>query len=255
MTRKQEQPKDTSKHIPGKLNQLVKWNKRPFLDMMIDNETPAKELVKWCKDNEFPISLPTMYSYMKLCSEAVAHGITVELLQSKLHEESMERKMDGMKKAYTKAHQQRKEKRAQTKVKINQELAGQDSAKRIRHDLELLDEVIQRGFDNLCKMDVISPVAALKAIELKHKLFNGGTGGHTIYGLEEIRLREAARNEAIIAVIKEYIPENQWPEILQRMEHVTREFYESIGLGEAYAQMETRETILSDAGSRRGERL
>lgn len=89
-------------------------------------------------------------------------------------------------------------------------------------------------------MDIISPVMVLKAIELKHKLFNGGTGGHTINGLEEIRLREAARNEAILAVIKEYIPDKQWPEILQRMEQVTRESYESIGLGEAYAQMEAR---------------
>ncbi|WP_228469665.1 hypothetical protein [Paenibacillus sp. JNUCC31] len=106
---------------------------------------------------------------MRLRSEAVANGITMELLQSKLHEESMERKMDGMKKAYTKAHQLRKEKRTHTKVKINQEMADQDSAKRIRHDLELLDEVIQRGCNNnLCKMDIITPVMALKAIELKH---------------------------------------------------------------------------------------
>lgn len=154
---------------------------------------------------------------------------------------------NGIKKAYTKAHQQRKEKRAQAKVKINQELADQDSSKRIRHDLELLDEVIQRCFNDLCKMDVISPVMALKAIEMKHKLFNGGTGGHTIYGLEEIRLRETARNEAIIAVIKGYIPENQWPEILQRTEQVTRKFYESIGIGEAYAQQVARESMKDHA--------
>lgn len=243
MTRKQEQPKDTSKHMPGKLNQLVEWKKRPFLDKIIDNETPAKELVKWCNDNGFPISLPTMYSYMKRRSEAVANGITMELLQPKLHEESMERKMDGMKKAYTKAHQQRKEKRAQTKVKINQELAEQDSAKRIRHDLELLDEVIQKGFDNLCKMEVISPVMALKAIELKHKLFNGGTGGHTIYGLEEIKLREAARNEAIIAAILQFVPVEQHEAVIELMETVTRKYYESIGLGEAYAQKVARETM------------
>jgi hypothetical protein len=108
MARKQEHAKDTSKHTSGKLNQLVEWKKRPFLDKMINNETPAEELVAWCNDNGFPISLPTMYSYMKRRSEAMANGITMELLQPKLYEESMERKMDGMKKAYTKAHQQRK---------------------------------------------------------------------------------------------------------------------------------------------------
>lgn len=53
----------------------------------------------------------------------------------------------------------------QTKVKINQELADKDSAKRIRHDLELVDEVIQKGFKTLNMMEVISPVTAIKAIK------------------------------------------------------------------------------------------
>ncbi|WP_213586636.1 hypothetical protein [Paenibacillus sp. J2TS4] len=213
------------------------------MDNMIDNETPAKELVAWCNDNGFPISLPTMYSYMKRRSEAIANGFTMELLQPKLHEESMERKMDGMKKAYTKAHQQRKEKRAQTKVKINQELADQESAKRIRHDMELLDEVIQKGFETLSMMEVISPVTAIKAIEMKHKLTNGSAGGYTHYGLEEIKLREAAREQAVVAVILEFIPVEHHEVVMKRMEDVTREYYRSIGLGEAYGQMEAREAM------------
>lgn len=167
----------------------------------------------------------------------------MEVLQPKLHKESMDRKMEGMKKAYTKAHQQRKEKRVQTKVKMDQELADQDSAKRIRHDLELLDEVIQKGFDTLSKMDVISPVTAIKAIEMKHKLFNGGTGGHTIYGLEEIKVHEAAREQAIITCLMEFVPEEKREEAVRLMDHVTREYYNSIGLGEAYAQMEAREAM------------
>lgn len=136
----------------------------------------------------------------------------MELINSK--EDTLKRTLEDAtpKKAREKGNTQykknRAEERAKVKATLEKEMADQDSAKRIRYDLELLDEVIQRGFDNLCKMDVISPVTSLKAIELKHKLFNGGIGGHTIYGLEEIKLHEAARNEAIIAVIKEYIPED-----------------------------------------------
>ncbi|WP_025699175.1 hypothetical protein [Paenibacillus durus] len=208
------------------------------MDKMIDNETPAKELVAWCNDNGFPISLPTMYSYMKRRSEAIANGITMELPQPKLHEESMERKMDGMKKAYSKAHQQRKEKRAQTKVKINQDLADQDSPKRIRHDLELLDEVIQKGFKTLNMIEVISPVIAIKAIEMKHKLTNGSAGDYTDYGLEEIKLREAARENAIVEIMLNHIPPEKHNEVLVEMEEATRAYYESLGLGEAYRQME-----------------
>lgn len=242
-----------TKFSPGKVNGLVKWKKRPLLDKMIDDEVPVKECVAWCKENGFLISLPTMYTYIKRRNEASVNGLTIELLQSQLREGAMRKKAEGMKKGEEglKKHGLRgtatiKDNYRKERARTNQalaEVAEPETKERIRHDLELLDEVIQRGFDNLCKMDVITPVTALKAIELKHRLFNGGTGGHTIYGLEEIRLREAARNEAIIAVIKEYIPEDQWPEILQSMENVTREFYESIGLGEAYAQMKAREAM------------
>ncbi|WP_407055349.1 hypothetical protein [Paenibacillus dendritiformis] len=210
---------------------------------MIDNEIPAKELVAWCNDNGFPVSLPTMYSYMKRRNEAITNGITMELFQPKLHEECMEKTMEGMKKAYSKAHQQRKEKHAQTKVKINQELEDQESAKRIRHDLELLDEMIQKGFNTLSMMEVISPVTAIKAIEMKHKITNGSAGGHTHYGLEGIKLREVVREQAITAAILEFVPEELHDAVIKRMDQATKDYYESIGLGEAYAQQVAREAM------------
>lgn len=36
-------------------------------------------------------------------------------------------------------------------------------------------------------------------------------------------------SEAFTAVIREYIPEELWSEVVKRMEKVTREYYESIG--------------------------
>ena len=84
MRRKQARLKDgTNKFTPGKVAALLKWNNRPFLDKMIDDGTPAKDLVAWCKDNGFSISLPTMYTYMKQRREAVVNGLTMELLHSK----------------------------------------------------------------------------------------------------------------------------------------------------------------------------
>lgn len=126
---------------------------------------------------------------------------------------------------------------------LAKELADQDSPKRIRHDMELLDEVIQKGFNTLSKMDVISPVTAIKAIELKHKLTNGSAGGYTQYGLEEIKMREAARERAITAAILQFVPVEQHDAVIELMETVTREYYESIGLGEAYAQQVAREAL------------
>ncbi|WP_088831382.1 hypothetical protein [Paenibacillus tyrfis] len=72
---------------------------------------------------------------------------------------------------------------------------------------------------------------------MKHKLSNGSRGGCTHYGLEEIKLSEAAMEQAVVTPILEFIPEELHPKVIKRMEDVTREYYRSIGLGEAYAQM------------------
>lgn len=72
---------------------------------------------------------------------------------------------------------------------------------------------------------MISPATAIKAMEMKHKLTNGSSGGYTVYGIEEIKLREAARENAILAVLLEFISEEQHAAVLKRMEQVTREYY------------------------------
>lgn len=46
------------KFSSGKVNELLKWKKRPLLDKIIDDEVPVKDCVSWCKKNGFPISLP-----------------------------------------------------------------------------------------------------------------------------------------------------------------------------------------------------
>lgn len=248
MSKKQERLKDgTNKFMPGKVAALVKWSNKPLLDKMIDEDTPVKEMVAWCNDNGFPISIPTMYSYIKQRREAIVNGLTMELLHAKADPLKKALEDSARKKAREKGNTQYKENRAEDRAKVKaaleKELADQDSPKRIRHDLELLDEVIQKGFDTLSKMDVISPVTAIKAMEMKHKLTNGSTGGYTHYGLEEIKLREAAREKAITTAILQFILVEQHDAVIELMETVTREYYESIGLGEAYAQLVAREAM------------
>jgi len=148
-----------------------------------------------------------------------------------------------LKKGQEQHQENRREERAKAKAVFEKAVAEQESPSRIKHDVELLDEIIQKGFSTLNMMEVVSPVTAIKAIEMKHKLFNGGTGGHTIFGLEEIKMREAALEQAIIACLMEFIPAEKHAEAAKLMDDVTREFYRSIGLGEAYAQQEAKEAM------------
>ncbi|OBZ14399.1 hypothetical protein A8L34_10685 [Bacillus sp. FJAT-27264] len=251
MSKRQDRLKDrTNKFMPGKVAELVKWNNKPLLDEMIDDDTPVKEMVAWCNDNGFQISIPTMYSYIKQRREAIINGFTMELIHSKEDTFKKALKDSTRKKAGEKGNAKYKENRAEDRAKAKQIMAeamDQVSPKQIKHDLELLDEVIQKGFKTLNMMEVVSPVTAIKAIEMKHKLFNGGTGGHTLYGLEEIKVHEAAREQAIIACLMEFIPEEQREAAVRLMDNVTREYYQSIGLGEAYAQIEAKEAIEDQA--------
>jgi len=228
MSKKQDRLKNgTNKFMPGKEAALAKWNNKPLLDKMIDDSTPVKELVAWCNDNGFPISIPTMYSYIRQRREAIVNGLTIELLHAKVDplkkalEDSARDK--AREKGNTQYKENRAEERAKAKATLEKELVDQDSAKRIRHDLELLDEVIQKGFDTLSKMEVVSPVTAIKAIEMKHKLTNGSNGGYMHYGLEEIKIREAAREQAITAAILKFGPVEQHGAVIKRLEQVTRE--------------------------------
>ncbi|MEF3306261.1 hypothetical protein [Paenibacillus sp. GYB003] len=84
MSKKQDRLKDgTNKFKPGKVAALMKWINRPYLDKLIDDNTPVKELAAWCNENGFPISVPTTYSYMKQRREAIVNGLTMELIHSK----------------------------------------------------------------------------------------------------------------------------------------------------------------------------
>ncbi|AWP30393.1 hypothetical protein [Paenibacillus sp. Cedars] len=66
-------------------------------------------------------------------------------------------------------------------------------------------------------------------------------------GLKRLKIREAAREQAITAVILEFVPVEQYDAVIELMERVTREYYESIGLGEAYAQQIAREAMKDHA--------
>ncbi len=49
-------------------------------------------------------------------------------------------------------------------------------------------------------------------------------------------MREAAREQAITTAILKFVPAEQHDAVIKLMKMVTRKYYESTGLGEAYAQ-------------------
>lgn len=250
----------------------MNWKKRPFLDKMIDDGVSGPKCLDWCIENGFQLSVKTMYKYINLRKQANAAGISMEELMGLSDEErgklkkprtartrgpkpdpkrpkrprEKEREDRAKAEARRKKAQEEREKRAKANGSTAPNLKRTEghenrqsrnlSVNKVKSDMELLDEVIQKGMETLDKMEAISPNTAIKAIEMKHKITGGKHQGFTTYGLEEIRLREKARENAMLVVMLEFIPEEKHEEVIDRMEETTKEYYESLGLGDAYAR-------------------
>lgn len=227
-----------------KLEQLAEWKKRPFLDKMLDDGVSPNQCHKWLLENGFEISMPMVYKYAQRRKEAIVKDIQLNTIMDKRttnggHSTSKKRKRRTKKTIpTTHTREQEQEERKQDNLTVN----------KVQTDLELLDAVIQKGWETLSMMEAIDPSKAIQAIKLKNEITGGAHNGLTTYGLEEIRLREAARETAMTAILLEFIPEDKHEEVLKRMDEATKEFYESIGLGDEYKKLEEdMESVVNEA--------
>ncbi|WP_270364076.1 hypothetical protein [Bacillus paranthracis] len=232
----------------SKLEQLVEWNKRVFVDKMLDDGDSPNKVHKWINENGLKVSVPTVYSYAKRRKEAIMKGVKMEAIadkrtkKGKAHKSTEDGSYAEMVVEENKSHRKsnttkRSKKKSDTKDDTEERKAQQMSVHRVKSDMEIIDAIIDKGFSTLQLMEVISPDMALKAIKLKNEITGGNHNGLTMYGLEEIRLREAARENAMLAILLEYIPEEKHEEVLTKMETATREYYESLGMGDVYDAM------------------
>jgi hypothetical protein len=232
----------------SKLEQLAEWNKRVFVDKMLDDGDSPNKVHKWINENGLKVSVPTVYSYAKRRKEAIMKGVKMEAIadkrtkKGKAHrgtkddsyadkviEENQTHKKDSTNKRTKKKNDPKED----TEERKQQHMG----VKRVKSDLEIIDAIIDKGYGTLQMMEVISPDMALKAIKLKNEITGGNHNGLTMYGLEEIRLREAARENAMLAILLEYIPEEKHEEVLTKMEAATRDYYESMGMVDVYDAM------------------
>lgn len=208
--------------MTGKIEELLKWEKRPILDGMLDDGISPNRCAEWLRSQGFSISTPTVYTYAKRRKRTIYDSITREGTGSS-------RELDPVTKKF--------KKRSDDTFPVKKVVTKRSKVK-VKSELELLDYVIQRGMDELQDQTdiLVSPNLVIKAIEVKNKITGGLHGGLTTYGFHEIRHREAAREEAILNVLLKYVPVEQHEECLAEMESVTREYYETIGLGEYYRE-------------------
>lgn len=181
-----------------KLERLIKWEKVQEVNQMLLHDVSPRTVSRWCSQEGFEISHPKLYQYKEMLNQALAKNITVERLL-------------GV--GVTKKNPAQLINVSQTKTMV-------------KNELEVLDAVIQRGFNSLEHNPAIRIQDAIRAIELKNKLTGGNHGGFTLEGLDELRELEAAKFAAIVSVVTKYLTEDQVCELETEIAKAERQYYE-----------------------------
>ena len=206
-----------------KLEKLVKWEHVDEVNEMLLNGISPHVVSDWCKDKGFSISHPKLYEYKEMLQTAIAKRITVERLLG-----------IGVPKR---------------KPIILQALGIESAKDMVKNEMEVLDAIIQRGFNALAANPSIKIQDALRAIELKNKLTNGKHAGLTGYGLDHLREVEQAKFNALVEVVLKYLPEDKIDELQEAMAEAERNYYQNNApeLLEEYEK--TMEEAFRDDGS------
>lgn len=183
-----------------KLEKLVKWEHVDEVNEMLMNGVSPHRVSEWCKEMGFTISHPKLYEYKEMLQTAITKHITVERLLG-----------IGIPK----------------RTPIVLQHLGLASAKNlVKNEMEVLDAIVQRGYDALTNNPTIKIQDALRAIELKNKLTQGAHGGLTGYGLDQLRELEQAKFAAIVQVVIQYLPEDKHDELQEAIAEAERKYYE-----------------------------
>jgi len=182
-----------------KLEKLVKWEYVEQVNEMLMNGVSPHKVSAWCKEQGFSISHPKLYEYKDMLQTAIAKQITVERLLG-----------IGV------------PKRSPIQLQALGITASKDM---VKNEIDVLDAIIQRGFNALTQNPSVKLQDAMRAIELKQKLTGGAHGGLTNYGLDQLREVEKEKFNAMVEVVFRYIPEDKHEELEQAIASAERDYY------------------------------
>jgi len=183
-----------------KLEKLVKWEHREQVDTMLLNGVSPHKVSDWCKEHNFSISHPKLYEYKRMLQEAITKQVTIERILG-----------IGVPKR---------------KPILLEALTGGNTTELVKNEMQVLDGIIQLGFNALTHSPTVKLQDAMRAIELKSKLTGGNHGGFTSYGLDQLRELETAKFNAMVEVVMQYLPEDKLEELQEALATAERTFYE-----------------------------
>lgn len=176
--------------------------------MLDDPDYTYDDIVAFCKEKEFDISKSSLSRYKSRRDESLDTGQDLgELVR------------DGREKnGNIVSIQGNKVDELSSSGYVNQE-------KEVVNVVDMLDEIIQKGYKGLQYTDTVPVSDAFKAAELKHKFTGGRDEGFSAVGLSQILLDFNMRTDAMLEVMAEYIPQDKHEEIFELIDKRIDEAY------------------------------
>lgn len=188
------------------------------VDEALDEGKPYDFIIAFCKEKfDFEINKPALSRYKEKRRESLETGVDLESLLDKRRKSG--KIIDIKSKEVTPLPNE-----------TYDNTFGQ--VEQIYNDVEVLDTIIQKGFNSLKEVDYVEAPLAMKAIEVKAKITANQFQGLSLTGLRELRLRQSAKEQAMTEIILQFIPEEQHEEVFNAIESAEKEFYENLDLAE-----------------------
>ena len=189
------------------------------VDEALDEGVTYENIIELCAMYDFEISTASITRYKNKRKEAIETGVSLEAL------------LDQRKKAGNIVDLNAKKSNA---LDHHNDMYDNtfDSIDKVYNDIQVLDEVIQKGFNGLKFTETLDIQVAIRAIETKAKITNNSMKGLTLVGLRELKLRVNARTSAMTEVLLRYVPEELHEEVLLAIEEEERRYYSNLDLDE-----------------------
>lgn len=199
------------------------------VDNMLDEGQTYDYIVEFCKSQGLEISKASLTNYKKKREEAIETGTPLLQLLDKRTKDNVtyitDKQVERLKGKKEVEPTEEEDRPFATITNLNK-------VETVFNDLELLDEVIRKGFKGLKAFDVVDTPLAMKAIELKAKITNNQLSGLSIAGLRELKLRQTMRESAMMEIIMKYVPEEKHDQLFEDLEEAEQAFLENLDLTE-----------------------
>ena len=223
---------DKKKNLSSSSVLVQLYNNRKLatkVDNMLDEGQTYDYIIEFCKENGLSISKASLTNYKKKREEAIDTGKPLLQLLDKRAKDNVtyitQKEVDTF--------QKKKKESAPNHVEISlATITDINKVDKVFNDIEFLDEIINKGMKGLKAFDVVDTPLAMKAVELRAKITNNQLSGLSIAGLRELKLRNQARESALMEVIMKYVPEDKHDDLFSDMDEAEQRFYENLDLTE-----------------------